>query len=1083
MAGAIKGITVEIGADTTKLTKALKSASAPVNKMQNELRQVERLLKMNPGNMDLIRQKETLLAQSIEKTKINLKEMRAALAEAGKDPTKRASAGYRKLQQEIIKTEMKMKELVAEQAKLRVMSSSIGRAATKMGTLGDKAMNLGNQLRTLTMATGLLGGAAVAVTADFDSAMSKVRAVSGATGGEFDQLRDKAREMGKSTKFSASEAAEAMNYMAMAGWKTSDMLSGIDGIMNLAAASGEDLATTSDIVTDGLTAMGYAAEDAGRMADVMAAASSNANTNVSMMGETFKYAASVAGTMGYSMEDVALATGLMANSGIKASQAGTSLRSMISRMAAPTAQVQTAMDKVGVSMTNADGTSRKFRDVLLDLRSGMKNMTETEKTQIASAIAGKNAMSGFLAIVDASDKDFNKLADAIDNSDGAALSMAETMQDNLGGQVTILKSQLQELGIGIGDTLVPMVKDAVSVAQELTDWFNSLSGAQKEAAVKVGLFAGALGPMLIVAGGTAKIFSSSVSAIASFTGAITGMTAAENAATGAARALRVAQMAMPWVAAAAGAALVGAAIYDTYKRTNEATIKEREHIKARQESVDTIKDEAKESEFYLQRLNELMGVEKKTASQKEIIKGYVDRLNGAIDGLNLKYDEEADKLNKTTDAIQRKIDKMKEEALTAAYIKNAKAAYEEYANAEMKAAEIKEELALKQEKWNSLSESEKQVNGQLIQDIGKMKGQLDQYNQAMDMALQDANKWTNAGQMQTESWKNITKEAKKAGIQIPQGVQQGIKTGAYQVPQSVKELKNLIKFDDMKRRATGDAKETAEELAKGLKSGETTAKQAAKQLEKKMSSELSKGTGKAKSAGSKAGKGYGAGVRSGTGAARSGAKATATGAQRGAESVKLDKQGKTASKGYVTGVKSGRGSARTAGKALADASKSGANRPGILRGIGSSIGSGLAAGMRSALGAVRSAASALVSEANRAARAKAQVNSPSKLFRDGVGKSIPEGLAAGITQGTEMVRKASAGMIETASITATMSQSGRVMAGAGPAAAFTESTRAAAAAAVYNIGTITVDAHELKDVVTFEEFVDVAVKAQKFTRR
>ena len=173
MAGTIKGITVEIGADTTKLTKALKSASAPVNKMQNELRQVERLLKMNPGNMDLIRQKETLLAQSIEKTKINLKEMRAALAEAGKDPTKRASAGYRKLQQEIIKTEMKMKELVAEQAKLRVMSSSIGRAATKMGTLGDKAMNLGNQLRTLTMATGLLGGAAVAVTADFDSAMSR----------------------------------------------------------------------------------------------------------------------------------------------------------------------------------------------------------------------------------------------------------------------------------------------------------------------------------------------------------------------------------------------------------------------------------------------------------------------------------------------------------------------------------------------------------------------------------------------------------------------------------------------------------------------------------------------------------------------------------------------------------------------------------------------------------------------------------------------------------------------------------------------------------------------------------------------
>ena len=228
--------------------------------------------------------------------------------------------------------------------------------------------------------------------------------------------------------------------------------------MNLAAASGEDLATTSDIVTDGLTALGYSAKDAGRMADVMAAASSNANTNVSMMGETFKYAAAVAGSMGYSMEDVALATGLMANAGIKGSQAGTALRSTISRMAAPTKQVSAAMKSIGVEMTNADGTARPFRDVMVDLRKGMADLSETEKTQIASTIAGKNAMSGFLSIINASDSDFNKLANAIDNSDGAALKMAETMQDNLGGQVTILKSQMQELAISVGDTLVPMAK-------------------------------------------------------------------------------------------------------------------------------------------------------------------------------------------------------------------------------------------------------------------------------------------------------------------------------------------------------------------------------------------------------------------------------------------------------------------------------------------------------------------------------------------------------------------------------------------------------------------------------------------------
>lgn len=1077
MAGGIKGITVEIGADTSKLTKALKSASAPVNKMQNELRQVERLLKMNPGNMDLIRQKQTLLANSIDKTKINLKEMKAALAEADKDPAKRSSAGYRRLQQEIIKTEAKVRELAAEQARLSVMSSGIGRAATQMGKLGDKAMMLGNQLRTVTMATGLLGGAAVAVTAEFDSSMSKVQAVSGATGEEFDKLRTKAREMGKNTKFSASEAAEAMNYMAMAGWKTSDMLSGIDGIMNLAAASGEDLATTSDIVTDGLTAMGYSAQDAGRMADVMAAASANANTNVSMMGETFKYAASVAGSMHYSMEDLALATGLMANSGIKASQAGTSLRSMISRMASPTKQVSAAMEKLGVSIENSDGTTKSFRDVMVDLRGKMKNLTDVEKNQMASAIAGKNAMSGFLAIVNASDKDFEKLASAIDNSEGAALDMATTMQNNLGGQVTILKSQLQELGISIGDTLVPMAKKAVGAAQELTDWFNNLSAAQKDAAVKMGLAAGAAGPLLIAVGGTAKAFSMSVGAIASAKAAIAGLTAVEGSATAATKALGMATKALPWVAAAAGAAIVGKAIYDTYKQTHEATLKEKEHIKARQESVDSIKAEAKESEFYLQRLSELAGVEQKTASQKQLIKGYVEKLNGAIDGLNLKYDEEKDKLNQTTEAIQRKIDKMREEAMAAAYVKNAKAAYEEYADAEVKAAQAKEELALKQEKWNSLSESEKQVNGQLQTEIGNLRREVNEYTNAMDLAIQDANKWTNAGAMHSEAWKSITSEAKKAGVEVPKSVQSGIRSGMYQVPQSVKELQALIKFDDMKKKATGDAKKTADNLTKGLMSGEKSAGQAAKELEKTVSKQLSKGKTSARTSGKTTGKGYASGLKGTSGQASAAGSAVKAGATRGATGS-LSKPGQNAGKGYASGLKGTRGQATSAGSGLTDAAKSGANKPSALRGIGSSIGHGLASGLRAAYGAVASAAAALVSKANEAARAKAKVNSPSKLFRDGVGKAIPEGMAAGIRKGSGMVAQASAGMIAAAE--------GQTMKSAGILTAPQQTApagrgMAAGSETIYNInGDINFDASKLQDIATIEDLFNLLVRAKRF---
>lgn len=512
--GYIKGITIEIDGETKGLDAALKKVNTSTKKLQGELKRVEGLLKMNPGNSDLIRQKQELLSKSVSETKTKIDALRQAQKKMDAEGLDETNADYRRVQREIQETEAKLKSLTQEQVRFNIQSSKIGVMAGKMAQVGSKLSAVGQKLKTVTMAATLLGGAAVSIGKQFDESMSQVQAVSGATGDEFDQLRDKAREMGAKTKFSASDAADAMNYMAMAGWKTKQMLSGIEGIMNLAAASGEDLATTSDIVTDALTAMGYAAKDSGRLADVMAAASSNANTNVRMMGETFKYAAAVAGSMNYSMEDVALATGLMANSGIKASQAGTSLRSMISRMAAPTKQVSQAMDSLGVSIENADGTTRPFRDVMVDLRSKMAGLSDVEKTQIANSIAGKNAMSGFLAIINASDKDFNKLASAIDNSDGAAQQMADTMLDNFGGQITILSSSLQELAISVSDTLTPAVSKLAAGAQKLVTWFNNLSDGQKRVVVTLAGIAGAAGPVLIVLGGMLKACNSAVTAYA-----------------------------------------------------------------------------------------------------------------------------------------------------------------------------------------------------------------------------------------------------------------------------------------------------------------------------------------------------------------------------------------------------------------------------------------------------------------------------------------------------------------------------------------------------------------------------------------
>lgn len=300
----------------------------------------------------------------------------------------------------------------------------------------------------------------------FESAMSKVGAVSGANAEELNELTAKAQEMGEKSVFSAVQSAEAFNYMAMAGWKTKDMLGGIEGIMNLAAASGADLATTSDIVTDALTAFGKSAEDAGQLADIMAAASSNANTNVEMMGETFKYVAPVAGALGYSMEDTAVAVGLMANAGIKASQGGTALRSIINRLVAPTKESGTAMDRLGLSITDSEGNMKSLAQIMQDLRKSLRGLSKDEQASIAKHLAGQEAMSGLLAIVNASEMDFLKLSNAIDGSSGAAQKMADTMNDNVSGQLTLLNSQIEGVMIKQFDRASASMRKGINSVSE-----------------------------------------------------------------------------------------------------------------------------------------------------------------------------------------------------------------------------------------------------------------------------------------------------------------------------------------------------------------------------------------------------------------------------------------------------------------------------------------------------------------------------------------------------------------------------------------------------------------------------------------
>ena len=525
MASRIQGITVEIGGDTTKLSTALSKVNKEIRDTQSQLKDVNKLLKLDPGNTDLMAQKQKLLTQAISETKEKLDALKLAGQQANEALAKGeiSQSQYDALQREIVETEKALEELEKQADKSAVALQKIGATGEKLKSVGSSIEGVGKKLMPVTAAVGGLGTAAVKVAADFDSAMSQVAAVSGATGKDLDALREKAREMGAKTKFSASEAAEAMNYMAMAGWKTGDMLDGIEGIMNLAAASGEDLATTSDIVTDALTALGLTAADSGHFADILAAASSNANTNVSMMGETFKYCAPVAGALGFTVEDTAEAIGLMANAGIKSSQAGTAMRTMLTNLTGEVTFVGDAFGELTIQTTNTDGSMRSLGEILADCRVAFSQMSESEKAANAEALVGKNAMSGFLAVMNAAPADIEKLNNAITNCDGTAEKMAETMQDNLAGQLTILKSQLEELAISIGEILMPSIRQTVSWIQGLVDWLNGLDEGTKKIIVTIALVVAAITPVLIVIGKVVGAIGTIMTVIPQVAGAISGV--------------------------------------------------------------------------------------------------------------------------------------------------------------------------------------------------------------------------------------------------------------------------------------------------------------------------------------------------------------------------------------------------------------------------------------------------------------------------------------------------------------------------------------------------------------------------------
>lgn len=1014
----------------------------------------------------------------------------------------------------------------------------------------------------------------------FEAGMSEVQAISGASGKDLEKLSAKAKQMGATTKFSATESATALKYMAMAGWKTNQMVSGLSGVMNLAAASGEDLGTVSDIVTDSMTAFGLKAKDSGHFADVLAKASSSSNTNVAMMGETFKYVAPLAGSMKYSIEDTATAIGLMANAGIKGSQAGTSLRSIITRLVKPPKDAATALNALGISTTKADGSMKPLRETMAELREKFSGLTESQKASYASSIAGQEAMSGLLAIVNASDSDFNKLQKAIDNSSGAAKKQADVMNNNLQGALYDLGSVAESVGIGIYEDIKTPLTKAVGVG---TAQLRILSNKLKKGGIKeivpkeaintvenlgkVAMVAGKGGVKVLAAStkllgdnmgaviplatsfmgawAGVKVFNTASKGVTALTtafsalktmeqanaitlvaqqggltalqtvvGIFTGKISLATAATGTFNAACTALGGPVGLGVVAvGALVAGVAAYtltqkkavteaDRYYSSCTKLKKKQEEMaasikslhKENQKNVDSTRANGVQADQLYQRLTKLMNVEHKSAGTKAQIASVVKQLNELLPGLNLEYDKEADKLNKSTSAIKKNIAALKEQAMAKAYQKGMESAASKVAK-----ADIENENAIKKKteatnKYNAAVEKMNQVTAKVNQ--GKITTSSDEYKKASNdltkyydammeanSAVEKSNKNLNAAQKEltaytdkytaqtnyTEYLKSLDDLAKQAKIKasdIPKSVGEGIKQGVYANPTSGKELKSLIKLDnlvnsDQLAKMQEQGMKIPQYLSKGISDGSISFKSAAKQMQNAINwTDLIQ---KAKDAGVKVpdsvAQGISSGqyavptsvqavknlvtfedlkakaqqggiqvpdylanaITSGSGKPREAAdkisKTTATGLASGSGKAKTA-GGKMTSE-FSKGITSKSGTAKSAGSKVSKAGSSGASaQKSSFVSVGGNLSLGLASGIRSNSGAVSAAVREAVRAAVAAAKAEGKIHSPSRVMESDVGKWMPLGMAAGIRKYTKDVEDAS-GEMANASVEAT----------------------------------------------------------------
>ncbi|MDU9332493.1 phage tail tape measure protein [Staphylococcus pseudintermedius] len=518
MASPIGNMVIRVDLDGSGFNKGIAGLNRQMRMVSREMSanlsqfgRYDKSLEKSRLKVDGLTKRQQLQTQKVKELKAQYNRLSAETGE-NSAKTQAAASKYNEAYAKLNLYERELQEATNEMKRMetqqRALNTSMVKLGAKLSSWGPKLQEIGRNMQSIGRSMSLYVtapvvagfGAAVKKSIDFDDSMRKVKATSGATSGEFQQLRDKALEMGAKTKFSASQSAEALQYMSLAGWDTKDMLNGIDGVMQLAAASGEDLGSVSDIVTDSLTAFGLKAKDSGHFADVLAQASSKANTDVRGLGEAFKYAAPVAGALGYTVEDTSIAIGLMSNAGIKGEKAGTALRTMFSNLAKPTKAMKNQMDELGISITDSQGNMLPMRDVMDQLRGKFKGLSKDQQASAAATIFGKEAMSGALAVINASDEDYKKLTKSIDNSAGASKRMADEMEGGIGGSIRRMKSAIESLAISIGDVLAPYIKRLAEWVANAATKLNEMPKGTQKVVVGLGLVAAAIGPLLVTLG-------------------------------------------------------------------------------------------------------------------------------------------------------------------------------------------------------------------------------------------------------------------------------------------------------------------------------------------------------------------------------------------------------------------------------------------------------------------------------------------------------------------------------------------------------------------------------------------------------